>query len=437
MKKIKKIISVILAVIMAFTMMVPVFAADEDAKTYTETAVDFDNTISAAKAEKLANDIGNIVLAALAESNGTTPSLVIEKFLNEKLYTNATAGAIIQAALKALGNLNDMLSSKPKDLADTLEEEKFAGAQSKLKGRRLTWDDEFTFESGDWGFEDGDKNGFVDAVSTMLRAVPAISMAIKFSNGYSFDGYNGAYERLLSIFEVLELDGVITSEEYTANFEYMYPRTYEEMDNCLRPILNIVVKLLDKLAADPVNTIMDLLPKFAYALDSGIINDCIHEITNNVAFIGSIDIPDINVSTIYNAVAPKLENIAVGEETVSITLDEEAFNKLFADLAGCGKAETVESITLDAETRLAITSDKAKTTVVILNYLVDTVKSGDNMAAVKALVNGLELSGSIKSLVKIALFFVKVMPKKVLYSAISVVLTIANMFLTLKNIFKK
>ncbi len=314
--------------------------------------------------------------------------------------------------------------------------EKFEGDWNKIE-----------FESGDFGFQDGDKEGFKDAVASLfLQFSPVLDLGgmqldlstLHISNWDDDGKYTyGTYEYLIPIFELLDLRDVMSSADFTT---FVADRTSPENDpmhnrlieSWIRALLDPVCNLIDDLGAAPFSTILDLLPKIAYLLDSamletyvpaavgaaigqeGLTMETISELLSSVAPDMFPNGLSLTPAGIYDLVAPLLENITVKEEvrdektgavttpavTIAIKLDKDNFVKFFSDLAGCGDAVVKDSITKDSIYRLGINSDKADAFVVLFRWLYTEVTTEDNMAAINTLIDTADMDDTVKSIIK-------------------------------------
>lgn len=392
----------------------------------------------------------------------------LEGMIQTQLYTNKTAGALAKALFALGGMFVD--NSKPyyaaqlaeclmicdmDAYADVDEEENytFKLAVKKLMDFCDTYEteedtakidaawDALTFEDGDFLFKDGDKEGFKNTLAAFFRPYAGLAELIALPNSVdpeTGDVKYGGYEGLIPILEMLDLRGVISSEEYTKFFENMTneendPNGIRLFEAMLRPVFDPIFNLIDDLGAAPVETVLDLLPKLAYMLKTDMLDTQIFTMLEMMGFTreainGLLSglAPDmfpnglqLTTEGIYELVAPLLKNITVSEAvvdeegkvttpavTISITLDKDKFVKFIDDLGGCGDAvvkNSVAVVTEDAPYRLAINSDKADALVVFLRWLYDEVTTEDNLAAINTLIDTADLDSTAKVLIKAVL----------------------------------
>lgn len=388
----------------------------------------------------------------------------LNAYIQNDLYTNKTVGELA----KALSALGELLFGDKASYALTLldcfiavypdtyyvgETETgdiiLAGAAQKLLDVASVEDPEafeeawnsLTFENGDFGFEDGDKEGFKDALASLfLPYGPLIDMlnlqmtnTIDTENGtYTYGGYEG----LIPILEMLDLKGIISSHEFTL---FVEDRTSEENDpnqlrtleSWLRPLMDPIFNLIDDLGAAPFETVMDLLPKLAYMLKTDMLDTQLftaiemmgisrEQINGLLAEAAPDTFPNglsLKTGDIFDLVAPMLENITVEEEvideetgevitpatTISIKLDREKFIQFINDLGGCGDAAVKDSVAGGTAYRLGLDSDKADAFVVTFRWLYSELTTDENIDSFKVLIDSSDLDSPVKFLLKTVL----------------------------------
>lgn len=357
--------------------------------------------------DKLAN--GAFVLGGYSDLND---------LLAKELYTNATIASIPQTLYPMLEQLlNDngagmavsFLKISPEKLADVMDEEKFAAARDLFKsltpegGKDATanWAnlDITKVANGTFGFQDGDREGFVNALASVLRGVTvplATNPVIKVQfanmaeqqNGSLTGNYTyGLYEYLIPVLEALDLEGLISSREYTANFEAAQGNA--KADTAILPILNPIFDLVEnKLAADPVSTIVDLLPKVAHVLNDGILNEQLKLLHGTLGIIGNFvpeDALNIDPSAIIGLVNGLIGNLKIGDVTLSLKLSDIDWELL----ASVAKPVVKASVSGENAYRVGFETNKGDSFLLIYRYLFNNLTEQNNMASIKAAVKAL------------------------------------------------
>lgn len=403
----------------------------------------------------------------------------LNDFIQNDFYTNNTVGALLKA-LSALGEL--LFGDKAGYAATVLDcyimvypetyylgetedgDILLKGAAEKLYNFMLIEDPEtleeawnaLTFENGDFGFEDGDKEGFKDALASLfLPYGTTISMlglqmtnVVDTENGtYTYGGYEG----LIPIFEMLDLKDVMSSHDFTLFVEDRTspendPSGLRELESWVRVLLDPICNLIDDLGAAPVATVLDLLPKLAYMLKTDMLDTQLFTaikmmgierdyVDGLIAGLAPDMFPNglqLTTEGLFDLVAPLLQNITVKEAvvdpetgaettpatTISITLDKEKFIQFINDLGGCGDAAAKDSVARGTAYRLGINSDKADALLVLFRWLYGELTTDENIDAFKTAVDAADMDSTVKSLLKVVLSAVAALPANTAFTLI-------------------
>lgn len=414
-----------------------------DLTVYGRTVVTYPENVSREQVEKALPRIQTLltdVLLPVAGVDGGLPQMV-----KTGLYTNATVAELCKFLFPLLYSLRNIdgfpsmaaafVKIEPSKLYEALPEEKFAGAVNALKNAEATGQANYdaalangakeedldiidylwntlTFADGDWGFQDGDKEGFLDAVSAVFRAVSIITMLITLENEKSTTNGTytyGAYEDLVPIFEGLDTEGYLSSTEYAEQVRAAKAYDSENstktaMDARVRPILVPIFNLIDTFAQAPLDTLLDVLPKLGYALESNLLNDQISALISKLGFgLGESISLDLSTEGLFNLVAPMLESLTIGETTLSIKLDRDNFVQFINDIGGCGTAVSKDSVARGTAYRLGIDSDKPDAFVVLFRWLFTEITEPENINSIKAVVESSDLGFLPKLLIKLVI----------------------------------
>lgn len=345
---------------------------------------------------------------------GTNKEDGLQSMLEDGVYTNATIGKIFSLyntinnseiyadILGSSTNVAPMIGAEctPKAVAGLLgDDARFAKAKAKLlatigEDEKSSTADyaEIIWESGDWGFDDGDENGFKDAFTAALRPVmkmldsgiSVVSGLLKLPNYYANNGdyCYGAYELLLPAFEAIGLS-MPTSEEYTSAYnEAIATKTYNDaLDTLIRPLVDGLFNVIDELAKAPLDTLVKYLPQIGYAVDSGILNDSVKAalatsgILNGLA--GSLDLSGDGL----NAMLTKAPVSVAVDETTTLTVQLLSID--WAELSGCATAYKTDSVLAAYAYRMGLKSDVVPTFATVFYYLYDTIFEDSNYSSLK------------------------------------------------------
>ena len=348
----------------------------------------------------------------------------IKDLLAKELYTNYTIASIPQALYPMLEQLlNDngagiavsFLKLTPQKLAAAMDEEKFAKARDLFNSLVPEGESDSTacwanldltkVENGTFGFQDGDREGFVNALAAVLRGltVPLTSglLAVDFTNEVKVPNVTyGIYENLLPVLEALDIEGLMTSKEYTDNFNATEGNA--KGDAAILPILNPIFDLVEnKLSAAPLSTLVDLLPKLAHVLNDNILNDQLQLIiANNLGMIGSFagDMLaglKIEPSMIIGLVNSLLGNLQIGDVTLSLKLSDPDW----VLLASTAKPVVKDSVTADNAYRVGFETNKSDAFLVTFRYLFENITEANNFASIKKAISSLVTDPSITQVI--------------------------------------
>ncbi len=201
-------------------------------------------------ADHLSGYIDNLILV-LEGSGAPTLSEIIKGYITGNIYTNEMVTEIVLMIKDALGGIGI-------DLAPVL------GA---IGIDISVWDD--VVEGYDWGFTDGDKDGFAAALTKAFSPFAPVLAAV--FAGEDFDilgtaeinGYYGYANGIIPILEGLGCnpDDILSADEYAAAVQ-------ADQSAALSAILKPVLNLVEAVYNDPVNKLLEILPNALYFINS-------------------------------------------------------------------------------------------------------------------------------------------------------------------------
>lgn len=345
----------------------------------------------------------------------------LNDILEKELYTNYTIAAIPQTLYPMLEKLlNDngagiaigFLSLSPRELAKIMDEDKFSKARDLFTSLVPEGENDSTaywanldltkVENGTFGFQDGDREGFVNALAAVLRGltVPLTSglLAIDFANEVNVpDMTYGLYEYLIPVLEALDVEGLMSSREYTEQFNAAEGNA--KGDAAILPILNPIFDLVEnKLAAAPLSTLVDLLPKLAHVLNDNILNDQLQLIHGTLGMVGnyvSSDLLHIDPSAIIGLVNGLVGNLKIGDVTLSLKLSDPDWTLL----ASTAKPVIKNSVSGDNAYRVGFETNKSDAFLVTFRYLFENITEKNNLASIKNAISALVTDPAITQVV--------------------------------------
>lgn len=373
-----------------------------DLSIFKKTTVTYPTGVSPAQVDKalprLESLINDILLPILGVDNG------LQGLINTSLYTNATIAEVCKFLYPTLGELSSLISASPSELAEKLTEEKYQGAVTALKAIGDDWN-ALTLSNGDMGFQDGDKEGFLDAFAALFRPLSIVTVAVKLENTidtskgiYTY----GAYEDLVPIFEALDLKGYLSSHEYTLYVNEVNEKNSDMvMDARVRPILVPIFNLIDQFAQNPLDTLVTVLPKIGFVLKTDLLSKQIAALLGKISLI-SIDPPDLSAGALFDMLAPMLQNLDLNGTSISITLNKDNFLKFLDDIGGCGNAIWKNSKIRGKAYSLGVDPDKSDAFLVMFRWLYGELTSAQNSQAIQTAIDSSTLGTVPKSLIKSA-----------------------------------
>ncbi len=201
-------------------------------------------------ADHLSGYIDNLILV-LQGSGAPTLSELIKGYITGNIYTNATVTSIVLM-------IKDALAGVGIDLAPVL------GA---IGLDISSWDE--VKEGYNWGFTDGDKDGFAAALTKAFKPFAPVLAAVFAGEDFDILGtakINGYYGYQNGIIPMLEAfgcnpDDILSADEYVAAVK-------ADEDAALSAILKPVLNLVEAIYNDPVNKLLEILPNALYFINS-------------------------------------------------------------------------------------------------------------------------------------------------------------------------
>lgn len=380
-----------------FTLFISVLSQSEgEALDYTWTfgeftpaTVTYTPNLGVEKYQRVVDGADELINEFIAEGG---ESETVREALAPKIYSNALVtelvkgiyGAFESDDMKMLGEIIG-LNVSPSALAKSLNSS-FSSAKYTLS-RSSKWSSVKTIN---WGFKDGDKDGFKKAVCaalspledliTMLLAEGKISV-LGSIDIYGSNGYNTAVIPLLEAIGC-SADKIETYEEFKAS-----AKKGEAIDSIVESILSLVERILDR----PLYTVTELLPNLLWFINGGgietALENLLYPITQLLDKLGMGDMLDMSSLT-EDIDIKELVGDMMGDTDLGIDLDDIDINKLMT----MGTLVTVESkrtVGGQNATISYIKADQPAIAVTILRFIANLMKTPGN----ESLVSGFMGSG--------------------------------------------
>ena len=361
--------------------------ASYEAGTVTYTA-----NLSEEKFQRVVDGIDELLDQVVAEG-GQYKS--VKEALRPEIYSNKLVSTLVceiygmlsGEEFKAIAELAGMDVS-PAMLAQELTELRFAGTRKALDNVS-SWN-KVNVNTLTWGFRNGDRDGFLKALTAALRPMESI-LSMLLCQGririmdsvdiYGSDGYNTA---IIPILEALgcESDSILTYEEF---------EKASRKGKGTEKLLDTVLTLVDRVLERPVYTLTQILPNALYFINSGSLKTCIENLmypfTSLLKEFGMEDMLDMSQVTSSLEIDPQKlisemtkNNASVGELGIDLkdldlsAIDIEALGKM-------GQATTVQSKRTLKGAPVQVTYIKANQPammVTLMRQLATILKSVDN-----------------------------------------------------------
>ena len=354
---------------------------------YLESIGRLDETIAG-----LLNDLAHISLDSVLSDLVYTNSII--NTVAKLIYTNiekVDIGIDLNTVLKVVD-----LDVSTKGVASILKD---YSAASRAIGSRAKWSD-VNFDSINWGFKDGNRDGFVNALSAILRPVQPILRVVLSGEdlvvlgSIKIKGGNGYNTAIIPLLEALDVNPATLVSPQQYNKE-------ASTDKVLTNILNPLLDKVEELTHGPIDALTKILPNLAYFVYNGgvqaIAENLIAPITNILHEIDPIYslnldlsmLGDVDLAGLVNGI---LAGIKIQGQPLGIVLP----NIDLSILSGLGKLVTYRSARTYFGKQMdckKINADQAAVFITVLRYIVKTLQQ--NLDNIKKLLENLGLSGDL------------------------------------------
>ena len=344
-------------------------------------------------ASYVANNLSEIINSVMKTAgNEVDISGELKKSINS-LFTNS----LVTSAAKGLASL----ISLPEKLTELINSELGVDLSAFEKYKALD-------ESFNWGFEDGDRDGFTAALLSVLSPLePLFGFLFKgesvhlFKNSadvvlYGNDGYDNALVPLLEA-----LGCVVKGEdEFGAK-------------DTLKVVLEALYERIDRLSADPVNGIVEMLPGVIYYVSSNALSTAVKNllhpidvIIDTIRPVYKIDVKGLASSLDESIDLEKLDASFVKnilESKTGLKLDD--LDTLLVDVSRALRSEySSKSSFLDGNAYRGEYSetdfDRADMLTVVISAFLEILSNGENASVFDELIGTENFTGALLSVFK-------------------------------------
>lgn len=361
--------------------------APYEAGTVTYTA-----NLSEEKFQRVVDGIDELLDQVVAEGGQYK---TVKDALRPEIYSNKLVSTLVCEIysmlsgedFKAVAELAGMDVS-PAMLAQELTEMRFTNTRYVLS-HASSWS-KVNVNTLTWGFKNGDRDGFLKALTAALRPMESILTMllcqgrIQIMNSvdiYGSDGYNTA---VIPMLEALgcDSDSILTYEEF---------EKASRKGKGTEKLLDTILTLVDRVLERPVYTITQILPNLLYFINSGSLETCIENLMypfiSLLKEFGMEDMLDMSQVTSSLEIDPQklIADMTKGNASASelgIDLSEFDLSAIDIEVLGkMGQATTVQSKRTSNGAPVQVTYIKANQPammVTLMRQLATILKGVDN-----------------------------------------------------------
>lgn len=349
-KTFKKVISLILCMLVAFSSLCSVVAAG-----YT---TDYPQGVTAEEALVAVKGTDKLLNNLLPALTGRT----LADMVKPMVFSDETLSSLVVSLYLGLSETASELEMIGLDasvwaVADGLGD--YPDVQKALY-EASSWD-EVNLSGVKWGISD--KNGFATAFAKALSPFDDIFYTLLCSGTFvissfiKIDGANGYENAVVPMLQALKCTDMISQAEFTN-------QANADRSNMLKNILLPILTMLEKVFSAPMDTLTDVLPSFAYFVENGDMDACMDALLSPIfsnplveiaVFLKILDLDSMKFD-MDEMLSTGLSDMA-GESGLQLApIDMERLSK-------CGSHNGME-----------FQSDKGRALVEILRWLFDTLK---------------------------------------------------------------
>lgn len=279
----------------------------------------------------------------------------------------------------------------PAGVSQSLKDVKYGSVASQLSNLK-SWE-YLNKDAVNWGFTDGDREGFISALSAalspaeellgMLLAGGKITLldSIEF---YGSDGYNSA------IIPVLEALGVYY-QDIPSYSEYL---SLTKTEGTIKPVVESLFTLVERALNKPVYTVTEILPNLMYFLNNDGLGICIRNLIFPITKVleqlglGSlIDFSQLSSIDVNALIADLMSGLGISFSFSELNLSQ---------FEGMGELVTTDTKRTQSGSPImiyAVKADQPAVMVTVLRFAVETIKQPGNDSFILDLIGSNEEFG--------------------------------------------
>lgn len=306
-------------IILLFDETEPGKAEDMIYPAIVKATVQYTPNLTMENYEKVLKEIDSL-LDDFVKEGGSFKS--IKALLSSAIYSNKNINSLITGIYGAFEKegMSDLLillgiDITPNGVAAQLTENNYQSAVEAMRNKG-SWAN-VSLNGVSWGFYDGSRNGFENALIAVLRPLYPLLRVIladedmTILDSITIKGAPGYNDAVIPLLEALgcKASSIKSYDKYSAN---------AKTDDVLRYITTPVFDLLDDIFKKPVDTLTEKLPNIIYFINSGSLEKCINNLllpvttlTNKLSGIYEVNL-DVSSLTKQLDLNTLLKNLTAG-----------------------------------------------------------------------------------------------------------------------------
>lgn len=322
-------------------------------------------------------DFINNMMIILGGADMPTLDQMIQSFIYDQFYTNETINSVIALVMDQIASIG-------------IDTETLVSLVNTLVGVDLQpWVDAYNTPNYDWGVLPGDpvtfKQGLKDALkpfAPILATLMSGEKDLTILGTVTIKSYPGYQNGIIPILEALGCEDIVTAEK----FAELCQGGEENYEAIIGAIIDPLLGLVDRVANDPVNTLLDILPNALYFISCGNLQIAVENALQSAFVLLDTIRPIYNLSfdlnlDLQSIVLDLLANLEVNGQKLNLKIP---FLSDFTQLC-VGTVAEYESASGKTAYKL-VDVDRADFVTVLMRNIVDLIFYQDNINAIVDLV---------------------------------------------------
>lgn len=322
-------------------------------------------------------DFINNMMIILGGADMPTLDEMIQNYIYDQFYTDATINSVITLVMDQIASIG-------------IDTETLVSMVKTLVGVDLQlWVDAYNTPNYNWGVLPGDpvtfKQGLKDALepfAPILATLMSGEKDLTILGTVTMKSYPGYQNGIIPILEALGCENIVSA----ADFAVLCQGGEENYEAIIGAIIDPLLDLVDRVANDPVNTLLDILPNTLYFIQCGNLQTSVENALQSAFVLLDTIRPIYNLSfdlnlNLQQIVLDLLANLEVNGQKLNLKIP---FLSDFTQLC-VGTVAEYESASGKTAYKL-VDVDRADFVTVLMRNIVDLIFYQDNINAIVDLV---------------------------------------------------